>query len=74
MADGNAGLAIAISALLLLVSLGGAGFYLINRAPDSPPADEGNNTPTEPIDEGNKPCRLFVQTINVKSLEITYLS
>ena len=53
MADGNAGLAIAISALLLLVSLGGAGFYLINRAPDSPPADEGNNTPTEPIDEGN---------------------
>ena len=53
MADGNAGLAIAISALLLLVSLGGAGFYLINRAPDSPPPDDGNNTPIEPIDNEN---------------------
>ena len=46
MADGNAGLAIAVSALLLLVSLGGAGFYLINRTPDSPPTDQGNDTPT----------------------------
>ncbi len=54
MADGNAGLAIAVSALLLLVSLGGAGFYLINRTPDSPPTDQGNDTPTIPIDEGNK--------------------
>ena len=53
MADGNAGLAIAVSALLLLVSLGGAGYYFATRTPDSPPPEEGNNSPTEPIDNGN---------------------
>ncbi|HIO25358.1 MAG TPA: hypothetical protein EYN17_05530, partial [Candidatus Poseidoniales archaeon] len=53
MADGNAGLAIAVSTLLLLVSLGGAGYYFATRTPDSPPPNEGNNSPTEPIDNGN---------------------
>jgi hypothetical protein len=52
MAEGNPTIAIAVATLLLLVSVGGAGYYFANNFPDTKPQDndEENKTaePTEP--------------------------